>query len=89
MAIEAVLVNTNTNIVEGIIAVNSLDDVVPEGYILLPVPIEQVFKNEEEKELYLILKEIDSDFENPDICSKPRLIHPWSTKWSLEQGFYD
>lgn len=89
MSIEAVLINLNTSTVEGVIAVNSFEDPVPEGYKLLPVPIEIFFRDQEEKELYNILKEIDPDFENPDLIKQTRIIHPWQTKWTEEKGFYE
>jgi hypothetical protein len=88
MSIAAALLNENTSIIEGVIAVNSLEDVVPTGYKLLEIPKYKAFADEEEKELYEILKEIDPDFENPDILLRDIEIHPWVTKWTREKGFH-
>jgi len=89
MSFAVALLNENTSIIEGVIAVNSLDDVVPAGYKLLEIPTEKHFRDEEEKNLYIILKEIDPDFENPDIPLRPITIHPWRTKWTIEKGFHE
>jgi hypothetical protein len=84
---KAALVNTVTNIVESIIIVNSMDDVVPENYKLLEIPMVDIYTSEEERQLYEVIKEIDPDYIG--IPKGERFIDIGVTKWSSEKGFYE
>ena len=84
---KAALVNTVTNIVESIIIVNSVDDVVPENYKLLEIPMIDMYTSEEERQLYEVIKEIDPDY--TDIPKGERFIDIGVTKWTIEKGFYE
>ena len=84
---KAALVNTVTNIVESIIIVNSVDDVVPENYKLLEIPMIDMYTSEEERQLYEVIKEIDPDY--TDIPKGERFIDIGVTKWLSEKGFYE
>lgn len=82
----AAYVNTTSNIVESIIIVNSLEDIVPEGYKLVEIPRIEVFSSEEEKQLYDIIKEFDPTY---TVMTSERFIDLGITKWSEERGFYE
>jgi hypothetical protein len=84
---KAALVNTLTNIVESIIIVNSIDDLVPENYKLLEIPMVDIYTSEEERQLYEVIKEIDPDYIG--IPKGERFIDIGVTKWSSEKGFYE
>jgi hypothetical protein len=84
----AAYVNLNTGIVQEIIIVNSLNDIVPENYKLVEIPLIEVTSSEEEKQLFDIIKEIDPTF--VDTIPKEEIhINIGSTKWSEERGFYE
>jgi hypothetical protein len=90
--IKSALVNNETEIVENIIMVNTLEDSIPSGYILVAIPItdEVIEYKDEEKQLYDILEEIDSDFVRPpysNIIETPVMIG--KTKWNINEGFYE
>jgi hypothetical protein len=91
---KAALVNIETEIVENIIIVDSLESPVPSGFILIDIPIsEEVIEyTDEEKQLYDILEEIDPDFIRPEtssfvITETPIMIG--QTKWNINDGFYE
>ena len=84
---KAALVNVKSKIVEGLLMVNSLDDIVPKGYKLVEVDYLMDFKSEEEKSLHEILKEIDPMYDNTN--KMERTIHPGVTKWTSKKGFYE
>jgi hypothetical protein len=84
---KAALVNTVTNIVESIIIVDSIDDIVPENYKLVEMPMVEMYTSEEERQLYEVIKEIDPEY--PDIPKEGRFIDIGVTKWSEEKGFYE
>jgi hypothetical protein len=84
---KAALINTENNIVEGLIIVNSTDDIVPENYKLVEVEYYLDFVSEEEKSLYSILIEIDPGFY--DTVKAERPIYPGITKWDESKGFYE
>lgn len=84
---KAALVNTVTNIVESIIIVDSIDDIVPENYKLIEIPMVEKYTSEEERQLYEVIKEIDPEY--PDIPKEERFIDIGVTKWSEEKGFYE
>ena len=85
---KAALINLETGIVESVIVVNSIDDIVPEGYQLVETDkIENIInKTDEELALYEILKDLDPDYKYDEI---ERPIHIGQTKWSVTQGFYE
>lgn len=84
---KAALVNKNTEIVENVIMVNSLNDIVPEDYTLVGIDlIENI--SEEELQTILILQELDSTL----VIEKEwieRPVHIGKTKWNQTQGFYE
>jgi hypothetical protein len=84
---KAAFVNTVTNIVESIIIVDSIDDIVPENYKLVEIPMVEMYTSEEERQLYEVIKEIDPEY--PDIPKEERFIDIGVTKWSEEKGFYE
>ena len=87
---KAALVNTNTGIVELVIIVNSLDDIVPQNYKLVEIPmIENYGGIEEEKQLFDILKEIDPDYIDSKCYMTEKPVNPGITKWSEELGLYE
>lgn len=83
----AALVNTTTNIVESIIIVNSLNDIVPQNYKLVEIPMVELFSSEEERQLYEIIKEIDPNY--TEVPKTERFIVLGTTKWIDEIGFYE
>lgn len=83
----AALVNTTTNIVESIIIVNSLNDIVPQNYKLVEIPMVELFSSEEERQLYEIIKEIDPNY--TEVPKTERFIVLGTTKWVDERGFYE
>jgi hypothetical protein len=92
--IKAALVNVETELVENVIIVDTLEDVVPAGYILVEIPIEIIEYTDEEKQLYDILEEIDKDFVRPpysnahvNVIEMPVMIG--QTKWNITEGFYE
>lgn len=87
---KAALVNLKTKIVENLIVVNSLEDVVPEGYKLVGLELIETPKpmTEEEKQLYAIIKEIDPNFEFQTVILQEPEIRIGETKWDEVKGFY-
>lgn len=87
---KAALVNTNTGIVELVIIVNSLDDIVPENYILVDIPSVEIYNGtSEEKQLFNILKEIDPEYVDSKSFTVEMTVHPGVTRWSEEFGLYE
>jgi hypothetical protein len=84
----AALVNLETSIVESVIVVNSVDDIVPEGYQLVETDmiVNNIGKTDEELALYEIIKDLDPDYKYDEI---ERPIHIGQTKWSVSRGFYE
>lgn len=84
---KAALVNLQTQVVENVIMVNSLEDVVQEGYKLVEVPIKDKELTPEELEIENFLKEIDPDYVRV-VTKIERIININETQWSEESGFY-
>jgi hypothetical protein len=84
---KAALVNTETGFVENVIVVNSLDDEVQAGYVILPITVVDMSEDFTEEQLELIetIKQIDPDYKLP---TKEIVIELNKTKWSQERGFY-
>lgn len=87
--IKAALVNTNTKIVENIIIVDSLEDRVPEGYVLAPMEFQLPTVSRELTALQKILKENDPNFviKEPDPAEVS--INIGVTKWDSERKYYE
>jgi hypothetical protein len=90
--IKAALVNVETELVENVIIVDTLEDVVPAGYTLVEIVRIEIDFTDEEKQLYDILEEIDPDFIRPEtssfvITETPIMIG--QTKWNINDGFYE
>jgi hypothetical protein len=85
---KAALINLETGIVESVIVVNSIDDIVPEGYQLVETDmiVNNIGKTDEELALYEIIKDLDPDYKYDEI---ERPIHIGQTKWSSSRGFYE
>lgn len=86
---KAVLVNVKTEIVENIIVVNSLEDIVPEGYKLVEIPVVEIDYSQDEKDLFELLMQIDPEFVLPSKQVQERVIHIGLTKWTEQNGFFE
>jgi hypothetical protein len=91
MSIRVALVNLNTSIVDSIIIVNSLEDIVPDGFKIVEIPLVNICysSTEEEKQLFEIIREIDPDYFESTKFKTEKLIYPGISKWSEELGFYE
>jgi hypothetical protein len=87
--IKAALVNTDTKIVENIIMVNSLEDVVPEGYVLAPMEYQKDPVSRELTALQKILKENDPNFIIKEPEPREVSINIGVTKWDSEKKYYE
>jgi hypothetical protein len=88
--IKAALVNKETELVENIIIVDTLEDVVPDGYVLVEIYIQQVIEyTAEDNALYDILEEIDEDFTRPAKLTIEYPVVIGQTKWNINDGFYE
>lgn len=87
---KAALVNTQTDIVENIIIVNSLEDPVESGYTLVEIPeVIEIDYTQEEKDLYELLIQIDPEFVLPPKKTQEHVIMINSTKWNEQNGFFE
>jgi hypothetical protein len=89
MTIRAALINLSTNIVENILVVDTLEDNVPEGFILAPLEMVQEFTSRELSALQEILKAVDPDFKVPETAPIEHPINIGVTKWSEERKYYE
>jgi hypothetical protein len=86
---KAAYVNLQTNLVENLIMVNSLEDPVPEGYKLVEIPLIELDYSNEEQELYDMLLTVDPDFILPEKQKQELSISINETKWTEELGFHE
>ena len=86
---KAALVDVNSSIVTNIIMVDSLDDIAPEGFILVPMEYAQSDPDPENDALQAILLMIDPN--HIPVVKEPveRSVHIGITKWTAEKKFYD
>jgi hypothetical protein len=90
--IKAALVNTQTNIVENIIIVDSINDSVDEGYLLVEIPIiqESIEYSQNEIELYDVLESIDPEFIRPLVYTEKEFpVYIGVTRWTEQDGLYN
>jgi hypothetical protein len=86
--IKAALVNVETELVENVIIVDTLEDVVPAGYILVEVPRTEIDFTEEEQELYDFLAEIDTEYVYPNKKIVEKYVEISVTRWNETEGFH-
>jgi hypothetical protein len=86
--IKAALVNNETEIVENIIIVNTLDDVVPAGYTLVEIVRIEIDFTDEEKAVYDFLAEIDTEYVYPEKQMAEPFVEISVTKWNETEGFH-
>jgi hypothetical protein len=87
--IKAALVNVETEIVENIIIVDTLEDVIPDGYTLVEIPIQTIEYTDEENVLYNMIEEIDVNFIRPARLTVEYPAIMGQTKWNINDGFYE
>lgn len=85
---KAALVNLQTEIVENIIMVDSLEDPVSEGHKLVEVPLIYEELSAEQEAIIEILKQIDPN-SVPEQSKIERPILIGETKWNEINGFYE
>lgn len=86
---KAALVNTQTDIVENIIIVNSSENPIPDGYKLVEISIIEPDYTQDEKDLYELLIQIDPEFVLPLKKTQEPVIMINSTKWNEQDGFFE
>lgn len=86
-AMKAAYINLQTEIVENIIMITSVDESVPEGYKLVTIPIKNA-DSEENLALINILKDIDPNYQVPSTYTERQIVIG-TTKWNESKGFYD
>lgn len=87
-SIKVAMINLDTEIVENIILLTSMDDPAPENYKFVEVPSKSDVDDEENLALQSILKDIDPNYVPPPIQMIERFIKIGETKWNEEKGFY-
>lgn len=85
---KAALVNKETQIVENVILVNSLDEPVDPSYDLIEVDMLKKDLSAEDMELYEIIKELDPGYYIEKVLQE-RIVHIGQTKWNATVGFYE
>ena len=87
--IKAALVDVSTNIVASLIMVDSLADIVPEGFILAPMEYASIAPDPEHDALQAILSMIDPN--HRPVVKEPieYPVHIGITKWTAEKKFHD
>jgi hypothetical protein len=87
--IKAALVDVNSNIVTSIIMVDSLADIVPEGFMLIPMEYAETVPDPEHEALQAILSMIDPN--HKPVVKEPieRPVHIGVTRWTAEKKFHE
>lgn len=88
--IKVALVDTNSNTVTNLIIVDSLDDPVPDGFVLAPMEyITDLDADKENDALQAILSMIDPNHTPVVRAPIERSIHIGVTRWTPEKKFYE
>lgn len=86
---KAALVNTQTDIVENIIVVGSTEDPVESGYTLVEIPVIEIDYTQDEKDLYDMLQQIDSEFVFPPKKVQEQVVRIGLHRWIKESGVFE
>jgi hypothetical protein len=86
---KAALVDVTSNIVSSLIMVDSLSDIVPEGFILAPMEYAETVPDPEHDALQAILSMIDPT--HKPVVKEPieYPVHIGITKWTAEKKFHE
>lgn len=87
--IKAALVNIETEIVENVIMVSTMEDIVPASYVLAPMEFYSEPVSKELSALQTILKDIDPDFKIKEPEAREVSINIGVTKWNSERKYYE
>ena len=88
-SVKVALVNLQTNIVENVIIVDSIDDTPPQGYYYAPMETSEIPVDPEVEQLQNIIKEVDPLYEGvkPIVFEKPITLN--KTRWTQQKGFHE